>query len=110
MRSTGEVMGIDVTFGLAFAKSQMAAGNPLPAAGTVFLSLADRDKAAGAAGGPAVRRARASRSWPPRAPPRTSRPTACRSTRWWPSSAARAGEPARRVDGEARGQGSTRSS
>jgi carbamoyl-phosphate synthase large subunit len=47
MRSTGEVMGVDRTFGLAFAKSQIAAGDPLPAAGTVFLSLADRDKEAG---------------------------------------------------------------
>jgi len=49
MRSTGEVMGVDVTFGLAFAKSQLAAGTRLPAAGTVFLSLADRDKPAGLA-------------------------------------------------------------
>jgi carbamoyl-phosphate synthase large subunit len=47
MRSTGEVMGVDRSFGLAFAKSQAAAGNDLPAAGTVFLSLADRDKPAG---------------------------------------------------------------
>ncbi|MFP3901590.1 MAG: carbamoyl-phosphate synthase large subunit [Acidimicrobiia bacterium] len=47
MRSTGEVMGIDRTFGLAFGKSQLAAGEELPYAGTVFLSLADRDKAAG---------------------------------------------------------------
>jgi carbamoyl-phosphate synthase large subunit len=47
MRSTGEVMGVDMTFGLAFAKSQMAAGTRLPRDGTVFLSLADRDKAAG---------------------------------------------------------------
>jgi carbamoyl-phosphate synthase large subunit len=47
MRSTGEVMGIDRSFGLAFAKSQAAAGNRLPAAGTVFLSLADRDKTVG---------------------------------------------------------------
>ena len=47
MRSTGEVMGIDATFGLAFAKSQIAAGNRLPVDGTVFLSLADRDKSAG---------------------------------------------------------------
>jgi len=47
MRSTGEVMGIDLTVGLAFAKSQLAAGNRLPQSGTVFLSLADRDKAAG---------------------------------------------------------------
>ncbi len=47
MRSTGEVMGVDTTFGLAFAKSQSAAGTRLPDAGTVFLSLADRDKPAG---------------------------------------------------------------
>jgi carbamoyl-phosphate synthase large subunit len=47
MRSTGEVMGVGRTFGLAFAKSQIAAGTRLPLAGTVFLSLADRDKAAG---------------------------------------------------------------
>ncbi len=47
MRSTGEVMGVGATFGLAFAKSQIAAGTPLPSEGTVFLSLADRDKAAG---------------------------------------------------------------
>ncbi|MGQ0615505.1 MAG: carbamoyl-phosphate synthase large subunit [Acidimicrobiia bacterium] len=44
MRSTGEVMGIDRTFGLAFAKSQMAAGDRLPTAGQVFLSVTDRDK------------------------------------------------------------------
>jgi carbamoyl-phosphate synthase large subunit len=47
MRSTGEVMGVDTTFGLAFAKSQAAAGTRLPASGTVFMSLADRDKPAG---------------------------------------------------------------
>ncbi len=47
MRSTGEVMGIGTTFGLAFAKSQIAAGNRLPTGGTVFLSLADRDKSGG---------------------------------------------------------------
>jgi len=47
MRSTGEVMGIDATFGLAFAKSQAAAGDELPSSGTIFFSLADRDKAAG---------------------------------------------------------------
>ncbi|HEX2382536.1 MAG TPA: carbamoyl-phosphate synthase large subunit, partial [Acidimicrobiales bacterium] len=46
MRSTGEVMGIDRTFGLAFAKSQMAAGDRLPTGGMVFISVADRDKAA----------------------------------------------------------------
>ena len=47
MRSTGEVMGIDMTTGLAFTKSQIAAGGALPEAGTVFMSLADRDKAVG---------------------------------------------------------------
>ncbi len=47
MRSTGEVMGIDRTFGLAFAKSQIAAGNRLPSGGAVFMSLADRDKEPG---------------------------------------------------------------
>ena len=44
MRSTGEVMGIDLTPGLAFVKAQLAAGTRLPESGTVFMSLADRDK------------------------------------------------------------------
>ena len=44
MRSTGEVMGIDTNFPSAFAKSQAAAGSSLPLAGTVFISVADRDK------------------------------------------------------------------
>ncbi len=44
MKSTGEVMGIDRSFGLAFAKSQIAAGTNLPLEGTVFISLRDRDK------------------------------------------------------------------
>ena len=47
MRSTGEVMGIDVTFGKAFFKAELAAGTVLPSEGTVFLSLADGDKPAG---------------------------------------------------------------
>ncbi len=47
MRSTGEVMGIDRSFGLAFAKSQIAAGDRLPESGRIFFSLADRDKSAG---------------------------------------------------------------
>ena len=47
MKSTGEVMGIDLKPGLAFAKSQIAAGAPLPTQGTVLMSLADRDKEAG---------------------------------------------------------------
>jgi carbamoyl-phosphate synthase large subunit len=45
MRSTGEVMGIDHTFPVAFAKSQLAANAALPKAGKVFISVADRDKA-----------------------------------------------------------------
>jgi carbamoyl-phosphate synthase large subunit len=47
MRSTGEVMGIGESFGIAFAKAQLAAGTRLPTSGMVFLSLADRDKAHG---------------------------------------------------------------
>ena len=47
MRSTGEVMGIDKTFGHAFAKSQIAAGNLLPSQGNVFISLRDADKPQG---------------------------------------------------------------
>ncbi|HEC99397.1 MAG TPA: carbamoyl-phosphate synthase large subunit [Proteobacteria bacterium] len=46
MRSTGEVMGIDESFGLAFAKSQLAAGQELPLSGTVFISVRDKDKMA----------------------------------------------------------------
>ncbi|HLI73574.1 MAG TPA: carbamoyl-phosphate synthase large subunit [Acidimicrobiales bacterium] len=55
MRSTGEVMGIASTFGLAFAKSQIAAGTRLPTEGTVFMSLADRDKNGGLAAARAFR-------------------------------------------------------
>ncbi len=47
MRSTGEVMGIDSTFGRAFFKAELSAGNGLPTTGTVFLSLNDHDKPAG---------------------------------------------------------------
>jgi carbamoyl-phosphate synthase large subunit len=47
MRSTGEVMGIDTTFGKAFYKAELAAGTVLPSEGMVFLSLADHDKPAG---------------------------------------------------------------
>jgi carbamoyl-phosphate synthase large subunit len=47
MRSTGEVMGIDRTFGRAFVKAQTAAGTVLPQHGMVFLSLNDGDKPAG---------------------------------------------------------------
>lgn len=44
MKSTGEVMGIDHDFGTAFAKSQTAAYGSLPTSGTVFVSVANRDK------------------------------------------------------------------
>ncbi len=44
MRSTGEVMGIDTAFPVAFAKAELAAGAALPTSGTVFVSVADRDK------------------------------------------------------------------
>ncbi len=44
MKSTGEVMGIDPDWGLAYAKSQISAFNPLPTSGHVFLSVSDRDK------------------------------------------------------------------
>ncbi|NLY41310.1 MAG: carbamoyl-phosphate synthase large subunit [Desulfovibrionales bacterium] len=44
MRSTGEVMGIDPSFGLAFMKSQLAAGQRLPEQGCVFISVNDHDK------------------------------------------------------------------
>jgi carbamoyl-phosphate synthase large subunit len=49
MRSTGEVMGIGESFGIAFAKAQLAAGTRLPDSGQVFMSLADRDKVNGLA-------------------------------------------------------------
>jgi carbamoyl-phosphate synthase large subunit len=45
MRSTGEVMGIDDNFPMAFARSQLAANSALPSSGTIFISVADRDKA-----------------------------------------------------------------
>jgi carbamoyl-phosphate synthase large subunit len=44
MKSTGEVMGIDEDFGMAFYKAQAAAGSVLPQDGNVFISVADRDK------------------------------------------------------------------
>jgi carbamoyl-phosphate synthase large subunit len=44
MKSTGEVMGIDKTFGLAYAKSQIAAGQRMPLKGNVFISVRNQDK------------------------------------------------------------------
>lgn len=49
MRSTGEVMGIASTFGAAYAKSQISSFGSLPRSGTVFISLADKDKNSGIA-------------------------------------------------------------
>ncbi len=44
MKSTGEVMGIDADFGLAYAKAEIAANNPIPTKGTFFISVRDEDK------------------------------------------------------------------
>ncbi|MFC1617193.1 carbamoyl-phosphate synthase large subunit [Candidatus Margulisiibacteriota bacterium] len=44
MKSTGEVMGLDDNFGMAYLKSQLAAGQQIPASGTIFLSVRDSDK------------------------------------------------------------------
>jgi carbamoyl-phosphate synthase large subunit len=44
MRSTGEVMGLDRDYAIAFAKSQIGAGSPIPTGGTVFVSVRDADK------------------------------------------------------------------
>ena len=73
MRSTGEVMGIDSTFGRAFYKAETAAGTMLPTDGTVFLSLADPDKPAGLVVAKQLRAARAAGSPRRPAPRPTSR-------------------------------------
>ncbi|MBA7478688.1 Carbamoyl-phosphate synthase large chain [subsurface metagenome] len=44
MKSTGEVMGIDRDFGVAFAKAQMSTNSPLPVSGNIFISVNDKDK------------------------------------------------------------------
>jgi carbamoyl-phosphate synthase large subunit len=46
MKSTGEVMGLDIDFGRAFAKAQLGSGTNLPLRGCVFVSVRDQDKAA----------------------------------------------------------------
>ena len=46
MKSTGEVMGIDLDFGMAFAKAQLGEGTRLPREGSVFISVRERDKPA----------------------------------------------------------------
>ena len=58
MRSTGEVMGLDQRYDMAFAKSQLGAGMRIPVAGTVFISVKDQDKARVL---PAVKRAHRTR-------------------------------------------------
>ena len=55
MKSTGEVMGIDADLGLAYAKSQMAAGSPLPLGGNLFISVKDADKPRSGQAGAVVR-------------------------------------------------------
>ena len=58
MRSTGEVMGLDHDFAIAFAKSQLGAGSLVPTSGTVFVSVRDADKARIVDAGPAAGEAR----------------------------------------------------
>ena len=57
MRSTGEVMGLDADLGIAYAKSQMAAGASLPLSGKVFISVSDAHKKHGHGGGQTICRA-----------------------------------------------------
>ena len=91
MRSTGEVMGIDRTFGMAFAKSQAGAGNTLPQQGHgVPLARRPRQGRTGSSR-PAASPSSASRSRRPPAPPTCSRQPASRSTRSWPRSARQVG-------------------
>ena len=76
MRSTGEVMGIDASFGTAFAKSQSGAySGGLPTSGRVLVSVANRDKRSmifPSSGSPTS----GSRSWRPRGRPRSCAATA----------------------------------
>ena len=74
MKSTGEVMGVAATFGEAFAKAQLSAGQVLPTGGTVFFSVNDHDKPAAIELARRYRRISASRS-----SPRKARPTCLRS-------------------------------
>ena len=67
MRSTGEVMGIDRSFAMAFGKSQLGAGTKLPMTGRVFLSVQNSDKAG------AIAVAKAWSTWASRSSPRAAR-------------------------------------
>ncbi len=97
MRSTGEVMGVGSTFGLAFAKSQIAAGTRLPLEGVVFFSLADRDKRGGLEAARGL--ARQGFSLPRRRPGDGDAflgdPTGSRSTLSWPRWGSRRRPPTR---------------
>ena len=84
MRSTGEVMGIDRTFGLAFAKSQMAVGTASPTGGRCSCRWPTATSLPGSSP-PAASPTSASPWWPPRARPPPVRPRASRWPRWWPS-------------------------
>ena len=86
MRSTGEVIGLDRSFGVAFAKSQLGAGTQVPRTGTVFVSVRDVGQGPHPAGGEDSCRSSASRSWRPAARSASSRITASLpqgSTRCW---------------------------
>ena len=78
MKSTGEVMGIDADLGLAYAKSQMAAGSPLPRGGNLFISVKDADKPDGGELGEVVTSNWASSFTPRAARRRRWRRRACR--------------------------------
>ena len=88
MKSTGEVMGLDTEFGTAFAKSQAAAYGSLPTEGTVFVSLANRDKRIGDLPGQAAGRPGLPGAGDRPAPRRCCGATA--STARWSASTARA--------------------
>ena len=63
MRSTGEVMGIDVSFSKAYAKAAIAAGQRLPESGNVFMTMIDKYKDAGEELGRARSRAAREAAW-----------------------------------------------
>ena len=81
MRSTGEVMGVAATFGEAFAKAQLSAGQVLPTGGTVFFSVNDPRQAGSRRTGSPLCAIWASRSLPPRARPMCWRSPASRVER-----------------------------
>ncbi len=90
MKSTGEVMGLDYDYALAFAKSQLGAGVDLPRAGTLFVSVRDEDKPRVLPQRSATGRPRLSRFWPPAA-----RRDSCASTAWRPKRSTRCWRAAR---------------